>query len=160
MTGLTAAFRAFGAKGINTRWSWSARTPDDRVVMTFWQDQFLPSQPLSYSNIGRLDLADWQDQPGNQERIENLRLAHDRWSGLMGVVIITAIDVDDHARSIDKAFPRKDLLMRLNELNRETGEFSTDEAAPLAMIEAPLKLEELLTSQAAKNGTEIIRMQL
>ena len=42
----------------------------------------------------------------------------------MGVVIIKAVDPNARPRRIAEAFPRKDLLMRLNELREETGEFS------------------------------------
>jgi hypothetical protein len=124
MTGLAAAFRAFGAKGNNQRWSWSARTPDGRVVMTFWQDQFPPRKPLSYSNVGSRLLAKWQPQLGNQERIDNLIHARDHWGGRMGVVIIRAKDTNADSRQIAEAFARKDLLMQLTELKEETGEFS------------------------------------
>jgi len=124
MPGLLEGFQSFGARGRNARWSWSARTSDGRVVMTFWQDQFLRGQPLTYSNIGRPDVANWRDLPGNQERIENLRWAQDHWNGLMGVVIVKAADENAHPRSIDDAFPRKDLLMQLRELNPDTGEFN------------------------------------
>ena len=131
-----AAFRTFEAEGKNRRWSWSARTRDGRVVMTFWQDQFQPGQPLSYSNIGRSDLAKWQDLPGNQERLDNLRWAQDRWDGLMGVVIITAANPNSHPRTIKDAYARKDLLMRLDELNRETGEFSATNVGKWKQLES------------------------
>lgn len=78
MTGLAAAFQAYGARGRNPRWSWSARTPDDQIVMTFWSDQFRKEGTrLTYSTIGRSDLSKWQDLPGNRERIENLKWAKD-----------------------------------------------------------------------------------
>jgi hypothetical protein len=125
MATLAAAFRAFGARGKNPRWSWSARTPDDRIVMTFWQDRFLPGQPLSYSNIGNNDLTIGQLQLGNQERLDNLQWAQHRWDGLMGVVIIRAVDPNAQERNIAEAFPRKDLLMRLSTL-LDTGEFSAE----------------------------------
>jgi hypothetical protein len=91
--------------------------------MTFWSDQF-GGRPLSYSNVGSPNLAEWQEQAGNQERIENLKWARDHWDGKMGVVIIKAVDPNARPRRIAEAFPRKDLLMRLNELREETGEFS------------------------------------
>jgi hypothetical protein len=91
--------------------------------MTLWQDQFLPGQPLTYSNVGSPTLDEWRDFPGNQERLENLKWARDRWSGLMGTVIIKAIDPAAKPRAISTAFPRTDLLMKLEELNEDTGEF-------------------------------------
>jgi hypothetical protein len=92
--------------------------------MTFWQDRFLPGQPLSYSNIGNNDLTIGQLQHGNQERLENLQWAQERWDGLMGVVIVRAVDQNAQDRAIGEAFPRKDLLMRLSELRVDSGEFS------------------------------------
>lgn len=124
MPSLSKAFRAFNAKGRNTRWSWSARTPDGRVVMTLWQDRFVSGQPLTYSNLGSPTLDQWRDKPGNHERLENLKWARDNWGGLMGVVIIRATDVAEVPRSIADAFPRTDLLMKLQDLNDATGEFS------------------------------------
>jgi hypothetical protein len=125
MTGLAEAFRAFGAEGRNPRWSWSARSPDGRVVMTFWKDQLnYSSNPISYSNFGSPTLGQWKDRLGNQERIENLKWARDRCEGLMQVVIIEAVDSNAQPREIAKSFPQKRLRMKLTALNEETGEFS------------------------------------
>lgn len=125
MSGLAEAFRAFGAKGKNPRWSWSARTPDGKVVMTFWKDQLnYSSQPISYSNFGSRTLEHWTDQPGNIERIENLKWVRDHCDGIMHVVIIEAADTTAAPRSISSCFPHHRLLMKLTALNEETGEFS------------------------------------
>jgi hypothetical protein len=125
MTGLAEAFRAFGAEGKNPRWSWSARTPDGKVVMTFWKDQMnYSSKPISYSNFGSPTLAYWQDQLGNQERIDNLKHARDHCDGLMHVVIIEAADENAVPRRIARSFPHKRLCMKLTGLNEKTGEFS------------------------------------
>ena len=124
MVGLVEAFWAFEARG-KTPYSWSARTADGRVVMTFWQDQFR-GQPLSYSNFETPDLEKWQEQPRNRERFEDLLWPSSHWDGLVGVVIIQAVDVSKHPRSIkpNSANPRKDLLMKLGDLNEATGEFT------------------------------------
>jgi hypothetical protein len=125
MSGLAEAFRAFGATPRNVRWSWSARTPDGRVIMTFWKDRFLPgSKPLSYSNFGSPTLAEWHDQLGNQERIENLKWAQDHCGGLMNVVIVVAEDESANPRHIADSYPRKNLIMKLTRLDDKTGEFS------------------------------------
>jgi hypothetical protein len=136
MAGLAAAFHAFAAKGKNQRWSWSARTPDGRIVMTFWQDQFPSGNPLCYSNIGNRRLAEWQDQLGNQERIQNLIWARDHWEGQMGVVIVRAVDIAAIPRRIAAAFPRKNLLMQLTELRETTGEFSAVNVGKWAQLRA------------------------
>ena len=123
MVGLVEAFWAFEAKGKNP-YSWSARTPDGRVVLTFWQDQFR-GQPLSYSNFESPDLSNWQIQPRNRERLRDLQWAQDHWDRRVGVVIVRAVDENEHPRSIKpkSANPRKDLLMQFHDLNVQTGEF-------------------------------------
>src|SRR5437660_667277 len=125
MTGLAKAFRAFGAEPKNARWSWSARTPDGKVVMTFWKDQLNRStEPISYSSFGSPTLQKWIGKPGNRERIENLKWARDHCSSRMHVVIIEAVDVRVEPRRIARAYPDKQLLMELTQLNPDTGEFS------------------------------------
>lgn len=126
MTGLAAAFKAFGAEGKNPRWSWSARTPDGKtVVMTLWKDKIdYSSGPISYSTFGSPSLAQWTNQSGNQERIENLRWARDHCDGLMRVVIIKAVDENADRRRIAQSYPQKRMIMKLTGLNVETGEFS------------------------------------
>jgi hypothetical protein len=125
MSGLAEAFAAFGAKGKNPRWSWSAQTPAGKVVMTFWKDQMnYSTQPISYSTFGSPTLSKWQGRLGNQERIENLKHARDHCDGLMHAVIIEAVDQNAQPRTIARSFPHKRLYMKLTGLNEETGEFS------------------------------------
>ena len=125
MTGLAEAFRAYGAKGNNPRWSWSARTPDGQVVMTFWKDLIQrDGSHLSYSIFGRADRLHWKDNPGNSERIENLKWAKDHCEGLMRVVIVVAEDTNANPRSILESYPQKKWLMKLVEFDERTGEFS------------------------------------
>jgi hypothetical protein len=125
MTGLAAAFQAYGARGKNPRWSWSARTPDGQIVMTFWNDQFRrEGSRLVYSTIGRSDLPEWQDLPGNRERIENLLWARDHCDGFLKVVVVIAEDPNASQRKIADSYPRRNLLMKLTDLNESTGEFS------------------------------------
>jgi hypothetical protein len=125
MTGLAQAFAAFGAAGKNPRWSWSARTPDDQtVVMTFWKDAVdYSSDPISYSTFDNPRLFIWKDKPGNRERIENLKWARDHCNGLMKVVIIEAKDINTEPRSIASCIVQRRMVMKLVELNEETGEF-------------------------------------
>jgi hypothetical protein len=126
MTGLAKAFATFGAAGKNPRWSWSARSSDDQtVVMTFWKDAFdYSSSPISYSTFGSPRLHIWKDKPGNRERIENLKWARDRCDGLMKVVIIEAKDLNVDKREIAESYAQRRMVMKLVELNEETGEFS------------------------------------
>lgn len=121
---LSAAFAVFGAKGKNSRWSWSARTPDGRIVITFWQDQF-SGRPLAYSNVGRR-VDNWKDNPGNAERIENIRYAQSAWDSRVGVVIVRAHDVSEIPRAIAEANARLDLLMKITFFDEATGEFTAE----------------------------------
>jgi hypothetical protein len=126
MTGLAAAFRSFGAEGKNPRWSWSARTPDGTtVVMTLWKDKIdYSSKPISYSTFGSPTLGKWKGQPGNHERIDNLKWARDHCHSLMRVVIIKAVDERAADRQIAESYPQKNMVMKLTALNEDTGEFS------------------------------------
>jgi hypothetical protein len=125
MTGLAEAFRAYGAKGSNPRWSWSARTPDDQIVMTFWKDLIHSGgDHLSYSIFGRPDRIHWKANPGNSERIENLKWAKEHCDGLMRVVIVVAEDTEANPRKIVDSYPQKNWLMKLVELDEHTGEFN------------------------------------
>jgi hypothetical protein len=93
--------------------------------MTFWKDQLRPSgSHLSYSTFGRSDLPEWQDRPGNRERIDNLKWAQDHCDGLMRVVVVVAKDPNVNPREIAESYPRKNLIMKLTKFNETTGEFS------------------------------------
>jgi hypothetical protein len=126
LTGLAEAFAAFGAAGKNPRWSWSARTADSQtVVMTFWKDILrFQDNPISYSLFGddRLDV--WKDHLGNRERIDNIKWARDHCDGLMKVVIITAKDETAREREIADCIVQRRMIMKLVDLNEDTGEFS------------------------------------
>jgi len=125
MTTLSKAFESFGAAGKNQRWSWSARTSDDRtVVMTFWKDLIdFAASPISYSTFDSPRLHLWKNKPGNKERIENLKWARDHCDGLMKVVIIEAKDIHADSREIADCIVQRRMVMKLVELNEETGEF-------------------------------------
>jgi hypothetical protein len=58
----------------NDQWSWSGVSSDGKVVvLTIWKDEMnYKSKPPSYNLFGHPSLSDWQDRPGNRERIENL----------------------------------------------------------------------------------------
>jgi hypothetical protein len=126
MTGLADPFRTFGAEGRNPRWSRSARTPNGKVVMTFWKDQLnYLTNPISYSSFGSPTLRQWTEQLGNRERTEKLKWARDHCGGLMQAVIIEAVDENAEPRQIARSFPHRRLVMKLTSLNEETGEFSS-----------------------------------
>ncbi len=123
---LAKSFSHFGAAGTNPRWSWSARSADGKtVVMTLWDDLLdYSNQPITYSTVGAERLPECMDQPGNRERLENLKWARDHCDGMFRVVITRAVDVGAHPREIAECFPQDRLLMRITDLNEETGEFA------------------------------------
>ena len=127
MTGLAAAFKKFGAKGKNSRWSWSARSSDDlTVVVTFWSDILkFEGGTVYYDTFGR-NTGVWEARNGNRERIENLKWARDKCGGNLGVVITVAKDVGATPREIANCYDRKDIRMTLIELNELTGEFRAE----------------------------------
>lgn len=123
---LADAFAYFKVKGKNPRWSWSARSEDGKtVVLTLWKDEFGrgDGKQVSYHARVREDAADWTKNPGNRERLENLKWAKEHCDGLFRVVIGIAEDVNARPRTIKECFPQKNLVMRIVDLNEETGEF-------------------------------------
>ena len=123
------AFAYFGAAGKNSRWSWSARSPDGKtVVLTLWADELnYKSVPISYDCFGS-KTAIWSDRPGNRERLENLIWARDQCDGLFRVVITVAEDVHAEPRAIKQCHPQRDMVMRLVDLDERTGEFRAEVA--------------------------------
>ena len=104
--------------------------------MTFWKDAIdYSSDPICYSTFDNPRLHIWKDKPGNRERIENLKWARDHCNGLMKVVIITAKDINVEPREIADCVVQRRMVMKLVDLNEETGEFravNVGENAPRA----------------------------
>ena len=126
---LRDAFAYFnGAKGANPRWSWSARSPDGRtVVVTLWDDRISDDGKTVVADLFRDEYRHlWRNKPGNKERIENLKLARDHCDGLFRVVMITPKDRRARPRSIAKRYPHPTLVMKLVELDEETGQFRAE----------------------------------
>ena len=125
MSGLAEAFRRAGVTAKNQRWSWSARSADGRiVVMTLWKDLLdYKAKPIVYSTFDRENLSVWVDRPGNHERLENLIWARDHCEGLFRVVITTAKDTKAQTRAIENAHYQERMVMKLIDLNEQTGEF-------------------------------------
>ena len=123
----TEAFRFFGATLTNTRWSWSARTPDGAtVVLALWTDRFdRQVNPIQY-NDHRISPDDsWIRRPGNRERLENLLWARDNCRGKFRVVLVRPKNSISDPREIDECWLKEDLVMRLMDLNEQTGEFTS-----------------------------------
>jgi hypothetical protein len=125
LTGLAKAFAHFQAVGSNPRWSWSARSPDGKtVVMTLWKDliQYKDGK-IFYDAFGRKYAPQWVSKLGNRERLEKLKWTRDHCDELFRVVIVVAKNVKASPRAIAQSYPQERMVMRLIELNEETGEF-------------------------------------
>jgi hypothetical protein len=117
----TKAFEHFGTKPANLRWSWSARSPDDKMVAnTFWQDEFKKRDgKIVYKGILK------QDNHGGREQMRNLQCAMQNCQGRIYAIIAVARDSNAEPRSIKECFPSR-LVMRLTRLDLQSGEFEAE----------------------------------
>lgn len=123
VTTLTAAFEHFGTVPRNPRWAWSAVSDDHRTVaVTLWEDEIAADGSVDF--FGHPDLEWWSPQLGNKDRIRNLMIARDNCGGRFRVVRVKARDVNERPRQIAERYPDDDVIMRLVDLDEETGEFS------------------------------------
>lgn len=121
----TSAFEFYGARASNARWSWSARSPDGRiVVLTLWEDEFRHRNGKTiYVAKRRSRGSNWINRAGNRERLGNLKWARDHCKGLFRVVLAVAEDKHVSPRRIASCSPRPELVMRITHLDENTGEF-------------------------------------
>ena len=126
MRGKAEAFAHFGAAGQNDRWSWSAKSGDGKIVaLALWKDLIdYKATPIAYSTYGRDHLPNQIDARGNKERIANLKWARDNCDGEFRVVITVARDVAAATRQIAEVYPHERMMMKLVDLDEETGDFS------------------------------------
>ncbi|MDQ4054920.1 MAG: hypothetical protein M3237_19805 [Actinomycetota bacterium] len=122
-TTLASAFAHFGTIARNPRWAWSAVSPDLKTVaVTLWEDQIAADGSVDF--FGHPELERWQSQHGNRDRIRNLIIARDNCGGLFRVVVVKAHDIHEFPRQIEDRYPDDDVIMRLVNLDEQTGEFS------------------------------------
>jgi hypothetical protein len=128
MSGKVAAFREYGVKLRNDRYSWSGRTEDGKtVVLQLWKDHFdYKNKPVSYSDFEDPRLSTWVDRRGNLDRIEDIRWAIDHCDGRFRVVIGVAKDIDVHTRETASAYARPNILMKVVRFNELTGELHAE----------------------------------
>ncbi len=128
MAGKVQAFAAYDAKLTNDRWSWSAKTRSGEIILTFWDDDFSEGGRV-YNTFDSPTLDKWVAALGNRERIKHLKWARDNCDGHLRAVILTAADAKAIPRRIANACARKDICMKLVQLNEATGEFSAERIA-------------------------------
>jgi hypothetical protein len=93
--------------------------------MVLWQHRLdYTAKPISYSHFGWHQLLNHNDEPSTKERVENLIWARDHCDGLFRVIIAVPVDPNDIERGIADAFPHDRLIMKLVQLDEQTGEFS------------------------------------
>jgi hypothetical protein len=120
---LVDAYAYFGATPRNSRWSWSAVTPDNKtVVVTLWEDETAEDGSVDF--FGHPKVERWKNQLGNRERIANLQIARANCGGEFRVVRIKAKDKNAIPRAIADRYPDENAVMRLTRLDPETGEFA------------------------------------
>jgi hypothetical protein len=104
---LSQCFEVYGAVPANPRWSWSARSAENSlVVLTLWKHQIRREgrKVLYRGGPGRLVL-------GNRERVADLKWARDNCSGRFRVVIIVAKDSKAESLEIADCYPEPKLVM-------------------------------------------------
>jgi hypothetical protein len=124
----TEAFAHFGVSLTNVRWSWSGRTTDGKtVVLALWSDRFTrKTSPIRYEAVRTDANEKWLARPGNRERLDNLISAQTNCQGLFRVVMLTPKDAQSDPREIAEAFPKSEMLMRITEFDKQTGEFRAE----------------------------------
>jgi len=140
MATLNAAFGFFTTRLRNARGGdLSARNEGDKtVVLALWRDRLdysrRPSVSYRLQRTGG-EVSDWLDMPGNRARLADLKWAREHCEGCFRVVIIEATDPAAEPREIAVATPQQRMVMKLTELDEETGEFAAlAQGMPLAPL--------------------------
>lgn len=149
MASLSEAFSFFGTKLRNARAVQSARNEADKtVVLALWRDGLDYSKPPAVSyrlHRNGVEVADWTAMPVNRDRLADLQWAQEHCQGCFRVVIIEATDPTAEPRVIAGASPQRMMVMKITELDDETGEFTATAqrialpARPPAMGDMPIK---------------------
>ena len=125
---LAKAFAYFGATATNHVWGWSARSPDEKiVVLTLWEDEITyEGGRLVYDMRNHPERVHWENARGNRDRIKNLILAFGNPDVQVRAVRVKAKDVKAIPRSIAVRWPDADLFLRITHLNTASGEFRAE----------------------------------
>lgn len=129
MSSLARAFSHFDAKLRNTKTSLSARNEQSKtVVVALWRDYFDYSKKPAVSYRMYRNGADtpaWIDTSGNRDRLADLQWAQANCDGRFRVVIVQAVDPMIDPREVGDATAQQMMVMRLTELDEQTGEFAS-----------------------------------
>jgi hypothetical protein len=149
MASLSEALGFFDTKLRNTRLDLSARNEAHKtVVLALWRDRLDYSKPPAVSYRLRrtgTEVPDWIDMPDNRVRLADLQWAREHCDGCFRVVIIEATDPAAEPRVITGASPQQMMVMKITELDEETGEFTAAgerivlPPRPAAMGDVPTK---------------------
>jgi hypothetical protein len=116
-------FDEYGVVPRNTRWSWSGRSPDGKVVaVRLWRDLFEDRGKI-YRSVTHTSQDKWFDSAGHRELIENLAWARDSCGGEVRIIIAVAKDTKVSPRSIRESYAAKNLRMRVSHLDEGAKEF-------------------------------------
>lgn len=159
MASLSEAFGFFGTKLLNTRLDLSARNEAAKtVVLALWRDRLDYSAPPAVSYRLRrsgTEVPDWVDMPANRTRLADLQWSREHCEGCFRVVIIEATDAAAEPRVIARASPQQMMVMKITELDEETGEFTAAAQRivlpprPSAMGDVPIKTKPKMRKRRA-----------
>lgn len=120
-TTLKDAFGHFGTVPRNSRWAWSAVSPDGKTVaLTVWDHEWRDGG-LDYHDPAKRER--WMHKLGNKDRIRNLQHAIVHCNGEVRVVRVTAIDPKAEHRQIKARRADPDTVLKISDLDPVTGEF-------------------------------------
>jgi hypothetical protein len=152
MASLSEAFGFFNTKLRNTRQDLSGRNEvDGIVVVALWRDRLdYSKRPAVSYRLDRtgMEVPTWIDLPGNRTRLADLQWAREHCEGCFRVVIIEAADLAAEPRVIANASAQQLMVMKITELDEETGEFTAAAQRvalpprPSAMGDVPVKMKQ------------------
>jgi hypothetical protein len=153
MARLSEAFGFFNTKLRDKRLDLSARNEADKtVVLALWRDGFdYSKRPAVSYRLHRsgAKMPDWMELPGNRTRLGDLQWAREHCDGCFRVVIIEATDPAAEPRVVAGASPQQLMVMKITELDEETGEF-TAAAERVVLSPRPTATGDLPTKQKSK----------
>lgn len=122
-TTLSEAFAFFGTVPRNSRWAWSAVSPDGMTVaVTLWDHERAADGSVDFFDEKKRER--WVGRLGNRDRIKNLRHALDHCDGKFRVVRVIAKDTHADPRQIKDRIADPLTIMQISHFDEETGEFA------------------------------------